>query len=98
MHVEVLAIPALFGGPPFRSTRTCWPLSGSAGSLSSAGNASWRGGHSRQRPPVTGARPRSQQRFEQGVGRSARRVEEDQQSGLDSRVSGTPTFYIDGIR
>src|SRR5216684_1642955 len=28
----------------------------------------------------------------------ARRVEEDQQSGLDSRVSDTPTFYIDGIR
>jgi protein-disulfide isomerase len=28
----------------------------------------------------------------------ARRVEEDQQSGLDSRVSGTPTFYIDGTR
>src|SRR5258708_466946 len=28
----------------------------------------------------------------------ARRVEEDQQSGLDSGVSGTPTFYIDGTR
>ena len=28
----------------------------------------------------------------------ARRVEEDQQSGLDSGVSGTPTFYIDGAR
>jgi predicted DsbA family dithiol-disulfide isomerase len=27
-----------------------------------------------------------------------RRVEEDQQSGLDSGVSGTPTFYIDGTR
>ena len=26
----------------------------------------------------------------------ARRVEEDQQSGLDSGVSSTPTFYIDG--
>ena len=28
----------------------------------------------------------------------ARRVEEDQKSGLDSGVSGTPTFYIDGTR
>ena len=28
----------------------------------------------------------------------ARRVEEDKQSGLDSGVSGTPTFYIDGTR
>jgi len=28
----------------------------------------------------------------------APRVEEDQQSGLDSHVSDTPTFYIDGIR
>src|ERR1700737_1560835 len=28
----------------------------------------------------------------------ARRVAEDQQSGLDSGVSGTPTFYLDGIR
>src|SRR5881296_3428939 len=27
-----------------------------------------------------------------------RRVEEDQQSGLDSGVKGTPTFYIDGTR
>ena len=28
----------------------------------------------------------------------ARRVEEDQTSGLDSGVSGTPTFYFDGTR
>src|SRR5207248_10372294 len=60
MHVEFLATLSVFGDPRVRSRGTCWPLSEPAGSLPSAGNTSWRGGHRRQRPPLSAARPRSQ--------------------------------------